>query len=114
MGRAGKINAAGDFLRAVGSRSARAQGAPDDSTVLPIAEILLVLASNAEPGVVGMGIDELGAEVGLSRVVLGQTLNNLNEMGLVEFVTEGASERAVLTEIGAVVAEKQSERLDSN
>jgi DNA-binding MarR family transcriptional regulator len=109
MERSGKINAAGGFLRAVGERQAGAQGAPDTAT-LPVAQVLVALAEAAQPDSEGVGIDELAAELHLSRVVLAETLSNLSDLELVKLIQGERQERVLLTELGAVVAEKQRAR----
>lgn len=73
-----------------------------------------MLADRAQPGSSGVGIDELAADLHLSRVVLAETLSNLSELDLVAVVREGRHERVVLTELGAVVAEKQRGQSDRN
>ncbi len=112
--RSGKINAAGDFLRAVGSRRAGAQGAIETSAQLPAVETLRALAAMPPPGSSGMNVDKLAAELGVSRRILAETLANLTELDLVALTREGREERAVLTDLGRLVVERQSERLDSD
>src|SRR4051812_7543765 len=107
MERSGKINAAGGFLRAVGERRAGAQGVPE-AQGLPVADVLVKLAERAPPGSNGVLVDRLAADLQLSRAVLAETLSNLSGLDLVALIQEGRHERVVLTELGLVVAEKQS------
>jgi hypothetical protein len=112
--RPGKINAAGDFLRGVGSRRGGAQGAFDAPSPLPVIETLSALATAAPPGSSGVNVDALAAELAVSRSVLAETLSNLSELDLIALLREGREERALLTDLGTIVLERQRERSDSD
>lgn len=112
--RSGKINAAGDFLRGVGSRRAGAQGVGDAQASLPVVQTLSALATEAPTDSAGVNVDTLAAMLEVSRSVLAETLTNLTELDLVTLMREGREERARLTDLGAIVVDRQSERSDSD
>lgn len=113
MDRASKINAAGGFLRAMGERTrAGAQGADTGHQPLPVGQTLIVLAKSAPFGSNGVGIDEVAADLEISRRVALETLNNLADLDLVELDSSHGKDRVVLTELGSVVAEKQRAERD--
>jgi predicted transcriptional regulator len=107
MGRVSRINAAGGFLKAVGDRRGQSQSVGQEASELPLTKVIAALMPTTRSGT--LQVDQLAAETGLSRLLIGEVLANLTELGLVTISGASGSEQVALTDTGRVVAAKQDE-----